>query len=361
MAGVLVVVPVLLSCLESRVDSVSERAELTEASGICVADGKLLLVGDDSDGRYFEYPLPHTDCPIIPLDPGRLREIPLKGAELAMDLESIDLLADGRIAVLSEQLRCLISKRSGGNDRYGVVAEYDKSVTELGNRGLEGLAVKAVDRQASLVAVVWEGGYPGYHYLPEEWRDEISRRALEPVVIVHRIDANSASGWVDKPLFKFKLTTPKDTNSMPLAQRYRAPDLVWYEHESDSGLVDGLIVLLESENAPEPNSGNEPRYLSKILQRYDMTGNPIGAPVEINELVKQVIPGNLDELKACCSKEMRAHLKNVLAKLDAGNWENVNWEGMSWYERGRSLIIVYDSYPADPPIAFIIPVPEEWR
>ncbi len=91
-----------------------------EASGIARLDDKLIMVGDDADGKYFELNLDGRSGPIIPVDPEKVKEVILSGAELAMDLEGIDVLADGRIAILSEQLRCLIAKESLGSDHYVV-------------------------------------------------------------------------------------------------------------------------------------------------------------------------------------------------------------------------------------------------
>ncbi len=66
---------------------------------------------------------------------------------LAVDLEAIDVLADGRVVVISERLRSMVSKD-------GVVVGYDDPFAEFGERGLEGLAVRKVDDKTSKVAVL---------------------------------------------------------------------------------------------------------------------------------------------------------------------------------------------------------------
>jgi hypothetical protein len=179
-------------------------------------------------------------------------------------------------------------------------------------------------------------------------------------VIIHQIEQNSETGWVGKPFFKFELNTPKDSASTPGGQRFRAPDLVWHAWETDTGAVQGLIVLLQSEDAPLPASGLKPEYKRKILLRYDLLGQPHGDAVEINELVQEVVNSLTPQDIARFSPAMGEHLQQVLSLLEEGNWENVNWEGLAWYDPGRSLIVVYDTVPLEPPIAFVVPLPEGW-
>ena len=132
----------LFICACEKAPEEKKSIVIREASGIVRVDDRLLIVGDDADGRYFELQLEGQAGPIIPIDPQKIKEIQLHQAELAMDLEGIDIMADGRIAILSEQLHCLIAEKMPGSNTYGVIAEYDKTVTEFGNRGLEGLAIK---------------------------------------------------------------------------------------------------------------------------------------------------------------------------------------------------------------------------
>src|SRR5262245_46936237 len=123
---------VLDACVSDQPDSAQLR-NVSEASGI-VRNGNELLIVDDSDpGAYYRYPIDATG-PSVPIEPSRLVRVQWPEIGLAADLESIDVLADGRIVLLSERLRSLV-------DEHGVVMEYDDPLTEIGERGLEGLAI----------------------------------------------------------------------------------------------------------------------------------------------------------------------------------------------------------------------------
>jgi hypothetical protein len=335
-----------------------------EASGIARLDDKLIMVGDDADGKYFELNLEGQSGPIIPIDPAKAREVVLSGAELAMDLEGIDVLADGRIAVLSEQLRCLVAKESTKSDHYVVIAEYDRTLTELGNRGLEGLAVTKLEAGSSKVAVLWEGGYPEYYALPLQLRDQVGRFPLNPVVVVHKIRNGEMVGVVHQPLKYITLNVPKPIGDVPVAQRFRATDLVWHGwHDKEEGgdIVQGFIVLLSSENSPTRESGVAKKYQIKILQRFNQEGESVGNPLYINDICQKVLEGlTEDELKSL-GQSMSTHIMKVRSMLNQDNYENINWEGLGWFEEGESLIAIYDQVPKDPPFALVIEVPQEWK
>ncbi len=84
-------------------------------------------------------------------------------------------------------------------------------------------------------------------------------------------------------------------------------------------------------------------------------------PLYLDHACKNALKGlSEDDLErmGCSSAK---HLKEIDSLLQAGNWENVNWEGMGWFEEGKSLVIIYDAKPKDPPFAFVIEIPEEWR
>jgi hypothetical protein len=74
------------------------------------------LVDDGSNGVYFRLALRGETGPEIVLDPGRLERVELPKAYIATDLEGIDVLADGRVVVLSERLRALERVRE---ERFG--------------------------------------------------------------------------------------------------------------------------------------------------------------------------------------------------------------------------------------------------
>ncbi|MGH2570323.1 MAG: hypothetical protein ACRDGR_03815, partial [bacterium] len=126
---------------------------------------------------------------------------------------------------------------------------------------------------------------------------------------------------------------------------FRAPDLVWHRlREGEGPEAWGFIVLLSSEfgrkpdpGAPEecPRSANgKPlKYCYKWLQRFDSRGEAVGDPFD---------------LAGAFPPEIR----------------DQNWEGMGWYEPGRSLVFVYDekiaSRAIDPQEAVVLPLPEGW-
>ncbi|MBZ0267263.1 hypothetical protein K8I85_03845, partial [bacterium] len=124
-----------------------------ELSGVARLGNRLLLVGDNDDGVVYDCPLPGNAGGSIPLDASMFRTFAIGGAENASDLEGVDVLADGRIVALSEDLAAIV-------DENGIVARYDDRMRELGGRGTEGLAVRALPDGSSRVAVCWEGGYP---------------------------------------------------------------------------------------------------------------------------------------------------------------------------------------------------------
>ena len=79
--------------------------------------------------------------------------VPLPHASMATDLEAINVLADGRVVVLSERLRALFGES-------GMIADYGAPLSEFGKRGLEGLAVRRVKDSTSLVEVCGRGATP---------------------------------------------------------------------------------------------------------------------------------------------------------------------------------------------------------
>jgi hypothetical protein len=335
-----------------------------EASGIVRSGDTLLIVADDADGVYFEVPLDGATGPIIPIDPDRVREVKMPGAELALDLEGIALLADERIVVLSEQLRCLIGRTVPGGDRFSVIAEYDRPFAEFGNRGLEGLAVLREEAGSSRVAVLWEGGYPEREDIPEELRERIERLPLAPVIVVHEVGKGEIVGRVNHPLQILRLSVPEPPGSPPFAQRFRGADLVWHRW-SDTGsggkTVEGFIVLLSSESSPPDTADIPTRYELKVLQRFTPDGKPAGEPLSINELCRRALIASDTSLTGELPGKMAVHMREIAGLLERGGWENINWEGLGWFEEGKSLVAIYDEKPLDPPFAFVFDIPPEWK
>jgi len=341
----------------------SQHTIITEASGIARLGDRLLLVGDDADGKYFEFVMENPGARIFPIDPLKVKEVILPHAELAMDLESIDILADGRLAILSEQLHCLIAQKTPGSDTYTIAAEYDKMFAEFANRGLEGLAVKDIGDGGSRVAVLWEGGYPRMENMNPQLRERVGRFPMKPVVIIHELKKGEAMGRVSHPNSSFILDVPEPEGEVPNAQRFRGSDILWHSwHDREAGgkLVDGFIVLLSSENSPPDGSAME--YKFKFLQRYGLDGKPVGEPLDLTVICRDA----LDSYSKHVAHEdlqpgLSDHMKKIRAILERSDWQQINWEGLGWFEKGESLVSIYDTYPLDPPFAMVLDIPEEWK
>src|SRR5438034_8562674 len=111
--------------------------------------------------------------PLIRLPPDKVVRHELGGTPLAIDFESLDVLADGRVVALSERLRSLIGDK-------GLVLQYDDPLSELGERGLEGLAVRPGLDGSSEIAVLWEGGW----IEDGEVQAQVRRRLGDPLLPV---------------------------------------------------------------------------------------------------------------------------------------------------------------------------------
>ncbi|MBM3797444.1 MAG: hypothetical protein FJW31_26115, partial [Acidobacteria bacterium] len=94
---------------------------IVEASGVTRVGDALLVVDDSDIGAYFRVPLPKAPPPLLDLNALRPNRVELKNRGLGVDLESIGMLADGRVVALSERLRLLVSNS-------GIVAEYDSGL-----------------------------------------------------------------------------------------------------------------------------------------------------------------------------------------------------------------------------------------
>jgi len=249
-----------------------------------------------------------------------VRRIPLSASPLAPDFEGIDHLADGKLVFLSERLRSLVGEE-------GLIAEYDSLLGEFANRGLEGVAVRTLPGGVSRIAVVWEGGYPDYDSVPWSVRDTVGRQAMRPLVVVH--DLNSGVRGVELKMrdarLAVELDVPKPAGEEPEAQRFRAPDLVWTR--SPGGSVDDWIflVLIVSQDSVE-----RPQYLYHWLQRFELTGKPVGKPLDLAQFLPEDI-------------------------------SHANWEGLSWFEAGKSLVLVHEGNRRLPSHAFILNLPEDWQ
>jgi hypothetical protein len=318
---------------------------IPEASGVVRIHDRLFIVGDHEPGTYYSMPLDHAALENagggsrIPLDPRQLKRHSVAAGPYAMDLEAIDVLADGRIVVVSERLSALL-------DEDGIVANYGDRISELGGRGLEGLSVRRLPEGGSRIAVLWEGGYPDTVRVPAPLRENVCSKALLPSIFVHDIEADASNVVLDGSAgaTTIALRVPRPPGEEPYAQRFRTPDLVWHEWRIHDESVWGFIVLLSSgysakpaagtrEECPKSSNGKPLRWCYKWLQRFTLDGEPYGEPHDLEGDIPEPL-------------------------------RRVNWEGMSWFERGKSLVFVYDEgldeKALDPQEAFVMPLPEGW-
>ena len=291
----------------------AESVPIREASGITRYGNDLLIVDDSQTGAYFRFALAGERGPVIRLTPERLTRVPLPHASMATDLEAINVLTDGRVVVLSERLRAMF-----GDD--GIVADYGAALSEFGKRGLEGLAVRRGKDNSSLVAVLWEGGYPEYYQVPEQLRSRVGRRALQPVVQVHSLASKEDRVQV-RGTNLVTLDVPVPRGRGPRAQRFRAPDLVWHRQPNGEW---GFITLLSS-----MNSADRPTYEYHWLQCFSAKGKRVGERLDLDAIVGERLRG-------------------------------ANWEGLSWFEPGKSLVMVHESHPEPVPTAYVVQLPDNW-
>src|SRR5688500_217925 len=180
-----------------------QAPRIEEASGVVRSGDSLLVVDDSQQGLYFGVPLSKDARGLIDLNARKPERVQLRQAALAVDLASLDMLADGRVALLSERRRSLVSDG-------GVIVEYDSGLAEVGKRGLEGVSVRPMGNGASRVAVVWEGGYPDQPSLPEMLKGRAGGQALFPLVLVHDIPRAAKIGRLPRAstLRSFQLAVP---------------------------------------------------------------------------------------------------------------------------------------------------------
>jgi hypothetical protein len=275
------------------------------------------VVDDSQRGIYFRVPIPPAQRGLIDLNARNPELVKVRQAGLAVDLESIAVLADGRVALLSERLRSLVAQD-------GVIAEYDSTFAEVGKRGLEGVAGRALENGASRVAVVWEGGYPDFPSLPDMMKGRAGGRSLAPIILVHDIPRNARSGRVPRDAASsFTLEVQRPSGSEPRAQRFRVPDIAW-TRLGPSGDY-GILALLSSQNGLPPL-----RYGNLWLQRFDLQGRRSGPHFDL----RTVLP------------------ENVRA---------ANWEGLCWWEEGQSIALVNEAEGPLGAHAFILDLPQDWR
>jgi hypothetical protein len=340
-AALLTLAGSLVSCTTpppAEVDPVPPFVGIEEPSGVTRSGDELLIVGDHEPGTYYSASLPPEPGDRVALDADHLTRHVIAAGQYAMDLEGIDVLADGRIVVLSERMSALL-------DEDGLVAVYGVGLAELGGRGTEGLAVRALESGWSRVAILWEGGYPNPGAIQRDAKASLAGQALRPRVIVHDIAPGESGIELDpeEARVDVDLQVPVPAGVEPTAQRFRAPDLVWHRlgEASDEW---GFIVLMSSgyevqatpgpvEQCPKSIHDHPLRWCYKWLQRFRQDGTPLGEPYDLDP----ALPAAL---------------------------RNENWEGLGWYEEGRRLVLVYDEKVAQrkvvPQVAVVVDLPKGW-
>lgn len=283
-----------------------------EASGVIRRGRELLLVHDEVDDAYFRLlPSFHVGTGTFKAK-GPVR-VPFLGRTKAKDLESI-ALGSGGIYVLSEARSALIGEDAS------LYLYRDEDLR--GGRGLEGLAIRRPIDGAESVAVLFEGGY----LKGVEPTDAGPAFAL-PFVITHRLPSEGEflDQSEDITARKVVLQLDKLLGSIAKKQRFRAPDLVWFEAPDGSW---SWIVLLSSDAPPDKKEKHS--YL--WLQRFSEYGVPFGEPFDV-----------------------AAWLKGG----DRKGKDHGDWEGLGWWKEGLTFVMVEDSGKRKSQLAFV-PIPPSW-
>jgi hypothetical protein len=126
-------------------------------------------------------------------------------------------------------------------------------------------------------------------------------------------------------LLSVELEVPLLDGVEPEVQRFRAPDLVWTHLKKESQFEWGFIVVISSQN-----SKDRPDYQHHWLQRFDLQGKPVGDPLDLSRSLPPTIQG-------------------------------ANWEGLSWFVPGKSVVLVHEGSGKVPPHAFVLTLPAEWQ
>ena len=308
--SLLLILPVVVSGNQS--DAKDER--IREASGIARVGESVLIVGDDIPGTYFKVPISSIQGVLTEIKPGMFNRFELFGGEKTTDLEGIEVMADGRIVAISED-RCELYSKDG------IVARYPASFIETGNRGLEGLAIREGNSGSSVIAVLWEGGFPIAKLL-EDRHKHLNSISMPIVVFLHTLAKDAVDLNPEGKLIVLDNPLPPGVKSNE--ERFRAPGIVWHRFETGGEEQWGLIVLMRSLNAESS------KFSYHYLHLYDLEGNVIA----------------------------KHDLGGIFKKYDV---LDQNWEGLDWFVGGESLLMVNDNYSGDNPIVMVIDLPEDWK
>lgn len=300
----------------------AQNCFIPEASGIVKVNNKLYIVSDDTVGKYYTYSLNGLNLSnrLLLNDCSRLDSIDLRFGKIKLDLEGISTIGNN-VVVVSERNRSLILVDS-------ILKTYSERFTEFANRGIEGLDIKTLDQSRGKydIVAIWEGGYPVQQDITIALEYKKNNKSMPPFIIKYTTISNK----IIKPSKRIIKLDMRKINKMidrksknygePYANRFRAPDLVWYK--------DGFIVLLSSERSIPRKNKKEYKY--KLLQRFDINGVPIGDPLDL----KQVM----------------------------GNDISFNWEGLGWFIQDDSLILIHDSKKENKNTSIqIVKIPNSWK
>lgn len=294
--------------------TVETTEEIALISGVARDGEALVMVGDrDSGGRYYRYRLQPGDAARGAIRPMPAEVIPFPGSHLDDDLEAINVLPDGKIAVLSEQRHAVVGET-------GLLTQLSDAMAERCNAGVEAMAVAAGADGVWRVAVVWEGGY--YRRaacLTDPPADVSEPQAPRLVVLEVRDGVWPTRG--DAP--SVPLDVP-DPDGRAGDHAFRVPAVEWYARDANDPESWELIALCSSQ---APGGGGP--YEEKWLQRFHVDGTRCGPPLDLADLMPEVLV------------------------------DGRNWEGLGWFEPGRVLATVNDSASPDDTEVRLLET-EEW-
>jgi hypothetical protein len=308
----------IVGACSSHAEPKLQELKRFEASGVVRQGDELLLVHDEVPGAFFRLHIESAEG-ILTYGADEPRRVNLEELGEARDLESL-AIGDGRVFVLSEERAELLGQ---GDSRY----RYASYAAPIGNRGLEGLAIRPRVGESDLVAALFEGGYLKKSQLKGKLQAQLAGSALDPFVITHALPGvgERLAQAEDPKAERVDLLLGSLPGKVKKGQRFRAVDLVWHP------LKDGTwtwIVLLSSDAPPKKSS----KHSHLWLQRFDMQGAPLGKHFDLGDWLKEK------------GKKYR----------DQGDWE-----GLGWWEPGLSLVLADDTGKKKSHLAFV-PLPAGW-
>lgn len=292
------------------------------ADGVVRHGNQLFTVAADNNGRYssFSIETEPDDNPTITLHLKKQSHVLFKHKRTATRLSAIDILTDGRVVALSKNNGTLV----GINN---VIALYPDFSSSLNAIGLEGLAIRPAEGSASMVAILWEGGYADAD--SDELSNHYGRQHLPPKILLHVI--NKGERLLSPLLRVITLDTATIVDNKGESHDFRATDLVWHQHDSNNdGIKEwGFIVLLCSVSLNQELPEQEQFKFSR-LQRFTIEGVPVGHYIDLTEQQN--------------ATTLAAH-----------------WKGLGWYKEPRKLILTGDKHGPNSSAILFIATPKDWN